>query len=184
MEYLEKWYGIHGTMPVDMHDMELQSKNPTQPYVPGIMSDLISGINNTNEQRCVLDCPIAVGLPLELVLLDEGQMAWHRTTKDCPLPGPNLLDMQLRKLLFHKSNNDCKVPLPAAKSLYGPHDLNDYDAETVTIYSEDLLSLEVIQGNTTQTPQYIDETLWRTLVAEVGEVVDLGNCLLEFTHAV
>jgi hypothetical protein len=85
MEYLEKRYGIHGTMPVDMHgkvldlqyshavnvhpgcpDMALRAKNPAQPYVPGVMSDLISGINNPNEQRCVLDCPIAVGLPLEL----------------------------------------------------------------------------------------------------------------------
>jgi hypothetical protein len=86
MEYLEKWYGIHATMPVDMHgkvlylqhshiikahlvcsDMELRAKNFAQPYVPGTMSDLISGINNPNEQRYVLDCPIAVGLPLELV---------------------------------------------------------------------------------------------------------------------
>lgn len=86
MEYLEKQYGIHGTMPVDMYgkvlelqylytintyphglDMELRVKNPAHPYIPGTMNDLILGINNPNQQRCVLDCPIAIGLPLELV---------------------------------------------------------------------------------------------------------------------
>ncbi|KAG2335269.1 hypothetical protein BDR05DRAFT_1007010 [Suillus weaverae] len=168
MEYLEKRYGIHATMPVDMHDMELRAKNPAQPHVPGMMSDLISGINNPNEQRCVLDCPIAVGLPFELVPLDEGQMAWHRTTKDCPLPGPGIdlgspsatvsqggvlipphhdsegrntyffpvIGIQLRTLLFHKITQDGKVPPQATQSLC---DLDDYDAETVTIYPGDLL---------------------------------------------
>jgi hypothetical protein len=84
MEYLEKCYGIHATMPVDMHgkvldqysyvitahpgysDMELRAKHSAQPHIPGVMSDLILGINNPNEQRYVLDCPIAAGLPLEL----------------------------------------------------------------------------------------------------------------------
>ncbi|KAG1771564.1 hypothetical protein EV702DRAFT_1201879 [Suillus placidus] len=171
MEYLEKRYGIHATMPVDMHDMELRAKNPAQPHVPGMMSDLISGINNPNEQRCVLDCPIAVGLPLELAPLDEGQMAWHRTTKDCPSPGLGMhlgspcasvsqggvlipprrdsegrntyffpvIGIQFRTLFFHKITHGGKVPRQPAKSLCGPHDMDDYNAETLTIYPGDLL---------------------------------------------
>ncbi|KAG1808886.1 uncharacterized protein BJ212DRAFT_1302787 [Suillus subaureus] len=225
MEYLEKWYGIHGTMPVDMHDMVLWAKNPAHPHVPGMMSDLILGINNPNEQRCVLDCPIVVGLPLEQVPLDESQMAWHRTTRDCPSAGLGIhlgspwasvsqggvlipphhdsegrntyffpvTGIQLQTLLFHKITCDGKVPLQATKSLCSSHDLDDYDAETMTIYPGDLLiqppgqlhaeynpnpafaheghfftygtlhhtlssrSLEV----TTQTCEYMDETLWR-----------------------
>jgi hypothetical protein len=47
--------------------MELRAKHPAQPHVPGVMRDLILGINNQNEHRYVLDCPIAVGLPPELV---------------------------------------------------------------------------------------------------------------------
>ncbi|KAG1785190.1 uncharacterized protein HD556DRAFT_1314454 [Suillus plorans] len=240
MEYLEKRYGIHSTMPVDMHDMVLWKKNPAQPHVPGMMGDLILGINNPNEQRCVLDCPIAM------------RARW-------PSTGPPIIGIQLRTLLFHKLTHDGRALLQAAKSLRSPCDLDDYDAETVTLYPGDLLlrSLEVTEGNTTQTHEYINDTLWRmaaliprlppdqlsgkflnprkllarspasmsskkkkpvalqspsytrayavvmkilqhldicpqdlpdilrghTSVAEVGEVVDLGSCLLEFTHA-
>ncbi|KAG2045887.1 hypothetical protein BDR06DRAFT_965536 [Suillus hirtellus] len=316
--------------------MVLRVKNPAQPHVPGVMGDLISGINNPNELRCVLDCPIAVGLPFELAPLDEGQMAWHRTAKDCPPSGLGMhlgvpcasvsqggvlipphrdsegrntyffpvIGVQLRTLLFHKLTHDGRRLFQAEKSLRGPCDLDDYDAETVTLYPGDLLmqppgqlyaeynpnpalargghfftygtmhhthssrSLEVTEGNTMQNHEYIDETLWRmaaliprlppdqlsglhywpllalccmvlnprklparrsafmsgkkkkpvalrspshtrayavitkilqhldicpqdlpdilrgrTSGVEVGEVVDLGNCLLEFTHA-
>ncbi|KAG1817624.1 uncharacterized protein BJ212DRAFT_1480179 [Suillus subaureus] len=224
MEYLEKRYGIHGTMPVDMHNMALWAKNPAHPHVPGMMSDLILGINNLNKQRCVLDCPIAVGLPLELAPLDKGQMAWHWTTRDCPSAGPGIhlgspwtsvsqggvlipphhdsegrntyffpvTGIQLWTLLFRKITCDGKVPLQATKYLCSPHDLDDYDAETMTVYPGGLLiqppgqlhaeynpnpafahgghfftygmlhhtlssrSLEV----TTQTREYMDETLW------------------------
>ncbi|KAG2362871.1 hypothetical protein BDR07DRAFT_1484230 [Suillus spraguei] len=154
MEYLEKQYGIHGTMLVDMHDMALRAKNPAQPLVPGVMSDLIS----------------VAGLPLELVPLDEGQMAWYRTTRDCPSSGlvhlgspcasvsqggvlipPHhdsegrntyflpVIGIQLRTLLFHKTTRDGKMDLPTTKSLHSPHELDDYDVETVTIYPGDLL---------------------------------------------
>ncbi|KAG2057202.1 hypothetical protein BDR06DRAFT_969415 [Suillus hirtellus] len=136
MEYLEKHYGIHATMPVDIHDMELQAKHPAQPHVPGVMRDLILGINNQNEHRYVLDCPIAVGLPPELVPLDEGQMAWHRTIKDCPWP---VISIQLWTLLFPKIPHDGKVPFEATKFLCSPHDLDNYDAETMTVYPGDLL---------------------------------------------
>ncbi|KAG1845815.1 hypothetical protein F4604DRAFT_1936726 [Suillus subluteus] len=306
MEYLEKRYGIHGTMPVDMHDMALRAKNPDHPHVPGVMSDLILGINNPNEQRCVLDCPIASprrgpdGLAPDhqgLSIGRTGYTSWQPV--GLGVPG-RVTGIQLRTLLFHKITRDGKVPLQATKSLRGPHDLDDYDAETVTIYPGDLLiqppgqlhaeynpnpafargghfftygtlhhtlssrSLEV----TAQTREYKDETLWRmaaliprlppdqlsglhywpllalcfmvlkprmylaqrpssksrkkkqpvalrspsytrayavvtkilqhldicpqdlpdilrgrTSVVEVGDVVDLGSCLLEFTHA-
>ncbi|KAG1890735.1 uncharacterized protein F5891DRAFT_1197815 [Suillus fuscotomentosus] len=249
MEYLEKRYGIHATMPVDIHDMELQAKHPAQPHVPGVMRDLILGINNQNEHRYVLDCPIAVGLPPELVPLDEGQMAWHRTIKDCPWPWPwpgihlstpcasvsqggvlippchdskgqnayffPVIGIQLRTLLFPKIPHDGKVPFEATKFLCSPHDLDDYDAETVTVYPGDLLiqppgqlhaeynpnpvlahgghfftygtlyhthssrSLEVTPGNNSQAQECTDETLWRmaALIPWLPPDKLLGKCL-------
>ncbi|KAG1860078.1 hypothetical protein F4604DRAFT_1684456 [Suillus subluteus] len=110
-------------MPVDMHDMELQAKNSAQPHVPGIISDLIS---------------------------DEGQMAWHRTTKDSPLPEP-VIGIQFWMLFFHK----------IMKSLCSPHDMNDYNAETLTLYPGDVLFLEDTQGNNAQAYEYADETVWQ-----------------------
>ncbi|KAG1823159.1 hypothetical protein DFJ58DRAFT_849821 [Suillus subalutaceus] len=98
-------------------------------------------------------------------------MAWHRTTKDCPFPGPGMhlgspcasvsqggvlipphrdsegrntyffpvIGIQFRTLFFHKITRDGKVPCQAAKSLCGPHDVDDYNAETLTLYPGDLL---------------------------------------------
>ncbi|KAG2353217.1 hypothetical protein BDR07DRAFT_1496692 [Suillus spraguei] len=155
MEYLEKQYGIHNTTPVDMYDMELRAKNPAQYQVPGVMGDLIS----------------AVGLPPELVPLDDGQLAWYWTTKDYPPPawgmhlgspcasvsqggvlipphddseGRNtyffpVIGIQLRTLFFQKIAHGDQVPVQTTKSICGPHSLDDYKAETLTIYSGDLL---------------------------------------------
>ncbi|KAG2097933.1 uncharacterized protein F5147DRAFT_777801 [Suillus discolor] len=87
VEYLEKRYRIQSTMRVDMHDMELRAKEPSKPHVTGTVGDLIAGIFNPNEQRCILDCLIHTGLPEELSVLDDGLMAWHRSIRDCPLEG-------------------------------------------------------------------------------------------------
>jgi hypothetical protein len=94
-------------------------------------------------------------------------MAWYRTTKDCPWPGPGthlsspcamvsqggvlipphrdsegrntyffpVIGIQFRTLFFHKITQDGKPPC----SFGGPHDLDDYHAETLTIYPGDLL---------------------------------------------
>ncbi|KAG1725977.1 hypothetical protein EDB19DRAFT_1833597 [Suillus lakei] len=89
MEYLEKRYRIQSTTRVDMHDMELRAKEFSKPHVAGTVGDLIAGISNPNEQRCILDCLIYTGLPEELTssVLDDGLMAWHRSIRDCPLEG-------------------------------------------------------------------------------------------------
>ncbi|KAG1770829.1 hypothetical protein EV702DRAFT_1202303 [Suillus placidus] len=87
MEYLEKMYRIQSTMRVDMHDMELRAKESSKPHIAGTVGDLIAGIFNPNEQRCILDCVISTGLPQYLSALDDGLMAWHRTLQDCPLKG-------------------------------------------------------------------------------------------------
>lgn len=50
-----------------------------------------------------------------------------------------VIGIQLRTLLFRKITSNGKVPLQATTSLSGSHDLDEYDAETVTIYPGDLL---------------------------------------------
>ncbi|KAG1772238.1 hypothetical protein EV702DRAFT_1201626 [Suillus placidus] len=69
--------------------MELRAKESSKPHIAGTVGDLIAGIFNPNEQRCILDCVISTGLPqyLRLSALDDGLMAWHRTLQDCPLKG-------------------------------------------------------------------------------------------------
>jgi hypothetical protein len=47
-------------------DMELRAKEYHRPHVEGTVSDLISGINNPDEIRCILDCNIYEGLPPDL----------------------------------------------------------------------------------------------------------------------
>jgi hypothetical protein len=48
-------------------DMELRAKEFSKPHVAGTVGDLISGILNPNEQRCILDCLIHTGLPEDLM---------------------------------------------------------------------------------------------------------------------
>lgn len=50
-----------------------------------------------------------------------------------------VIGIQLRTLLFPKIPHDGKVPFEATKILCSPHDLDNYDAETVTVYPGDLL---------------------------------------------
>ncbi|KAG2351851.1 hypothetical protein BDR07DRAFT_1500097 [Suillus spraguei] len=116
--------------------MELRAKNPAQYQVPGVMGDLIS----------------AVGLPPELVPLDDGQLAWYWTTKDYPPPAWGMhLGSPCASVsrvghwdttpdtVFQKIAHGDQVPVQTTKSICGPHSLDDYKAETLTIYSGDLL---------------------------------------------
>jgi hypothetical protein len=47
-------------------DMELRAKESHRRHVEGTVSDLISGITNPDEIRCVLDCNVYEGLPPDL----------------------------------------------------------------------------------------------------------------------
>lgn len=50
-----------------------------------------------------------------------------------------VIGIQLRTLFFRKIACDSRVLFQATKFFCGPHDLDDYDSETVTLYPGDLL---------------------------------------------
>jgi hypothetical protein len=52
-------------------DMELRAKESSKPHIAGTVGDLIAGIFNPNEQRCILDCVISTGLPQDLTCVQS-----------------------------------------------------------------------------------------------------------------